>query len=86
MKTPQHFIGCPGVLNTGMFFVVLLYTGVGFFGYLKYGDATQASITLNLPTEQMYVEHRVIFNRGLTQIKQRKRFIVGRVMSRVDSL
>lgn len=49
MKTPTHFIGCPGVLNTGMFFVVLLYTSVGFFGYLKYGDATEASITLNLP-------------------------------------
>ncbi|XP_054274645.1 proton-coupled amino acid transporter-like protein pathetic isoform X2 [Macrosteles quadrilineatus] len=49
MKTPTHFIGCPGVLNTGMFFVVLLYSSVGFFGYLKYGDATEPSITLNLP-------------------------------------
>ncbi|XP_075228556.1 proton-coupled amino acid transporter-like protein pathetic isoform X2 [Lycorma delicatula] len=49
MKTPTHFVGCPGVLNTGMFFVVLLYAGVGFFGYLKYGATTEASITLNLP-------------------------------------
>ncbi|RZF47994.1 hypothetical protein LSTR_LSTR002060 [Laodelphax striatellus] len=49
MKTPQHFIGCPSVLNIGMFFVVLLYTGVGFFGYLKYGALTEPSITLNLP-------------------------------------
>lgn len=55
MKTPQNFIGCPTkaipVLNTGMAFVVLLYTTVGFLGYLKYGAATEGSITLNLPVE-----------------------------------
>lgn len=48
MKTPTHFIGCPGVLNTGMFFVISLYSTVGFFGYLKYQDKTMGSITLNL--------------------------------------
>lgn len=53
MKTPTHFIGCPGVLNTGMFFVVSMYAFVGFTGYLKYGDATQSSITLNLPEGEM---------------------------------
>lgn len=53
MKTPTHFIGCPGVLNTGMFFVVSLYATVGFFGYLKYGDETQGSITLNLPQDEV---------------------------------
>lgn len=52
MKTPQHFIGCPSVLNLGMFIVVVLYSTVGLFGYLKYGDKTQASITLNLPTDE----------------------------------
>lgn len=52
MKTPTHFIGCPGVLNTGMFFVVLLYGSVGFFGFLKYGDAVKESITLNLPQDE----------------------------------
>ncbi|KAF9807591.1 hypothetical protein SFRURICE_008804, partial [Spodoptera frugiperda] len=52
MKTPTHFIGCPGVLNTGMFFVVSLYAFTGFFGYLKYGENTQSSITLNLPQEE----------------------------------
>lgn len=53
MKTPQHFIGCPGVLNTGMAFVVILYAGVGFMGYLKYGPETKASITLNLPVDDV---------------------------------
>lgn len=53
MKTPTHFIGCPGVLNIGMFFVVLLYGSVGFFGYLKYGNKVEPSITLNLPEDEM---------------------------------
>lgn len=53
MKTPTHFIGCPGVLNFGMFFVVSLYAFVGFFGYLKYGDKTSGSITLNLPEDEV---------------------------------
>lgn len=49
MKTPNHFIGCPGVLNFGMAFVVGLYSTVGFFGYLRFGDLTEGSVTLNLP-------------------------------------
>ncbi|XP_034255640.1 proton-coupled amino acid transporter-like protein pathetic isoform X2 [Thrips palmi] len=53
MKTPTHFIGCPSVLNTGMAIVVSLYVCVGFFGYLKYGDITQGSITLNLPHDPL---------------------------------
>lgn len=52
MKTPTHFIGCPGVLNTGMSVVVSLYACVGFFGYLKYGELTSGSITLNLPLDE----------------------------------
>ncbi|XP_063222734.1 proton-coupled amino acid transporter-like protein pathetic isoform X2 [Bacillus rossius redtenbacheri] len=51
MKNPQDFGGCTGVLNTGMVIVAALYTSVGFFGYLKYGDAVKVgSITLNLPS------------------------------------
>nr|CAD7399178.1 unnamed protein product [Timema poppensis] len=51
MKNPQDFGGCTGVLNTGMVIVAALYTAVGFFGYLKYGDAVKVgSITLNLPS------------------------------------
>lgn len=55
MKTPQNFIGCPSVLNTGMAIVVILYSTVGLFGYLKYGNNTEASITLNLPREKLWV-------------------------------
>ncbi|KDR19825.1 proton-coupled amino acid transporter-like protein CG1139 [Zootermopsis nevadensis] len=49
MKNPRHFIGKVGILNIAMFIVVLLYGVIGLFGYLKYGDAVEGSITLNLP-------------------------------------
>lgn len=55
MKTPQDFGGLSGVLNTGMVAVAALYTAVGFFGYLKYGDNVAGSITLNLDPNAMYV-------------------------------
>lgn len=54
MKTPEDFGGMTGVLNTSMVIVATLYTSVGFFGYLKYGDGVKGSITLNLPQDEMY--------------------------------
>lgn len=54
MKNPQDFGGWTGVLNTGMVIVAALYTSVGFFGYLKYGDQVKlGSITLNLPQKDL---------------------------------
>jgi len=53
MKTPSHFLGCPGVLNFGMTIVIMLYSAVGFFGFLRYGEDTKGSITLNLPVTEM---------------------------------
>lgn len=55
MKNPEDFGGSTGVLNTGMVIVACLYTSVGFFGYLKYGEDVKGSITLNLPPNDMYV-------------------------------
>lgn len=49
MTTPEEFRGWNGVLNTAMILVTCGYIAVGFFGYLKYGDAVRGSITLNLP-------------------------------------
>ncbi|XP_064117193.1 proton-coupled amino acid transporter-like protein CG1139 isoform X2 [Macrobrachium nipponense] len=49
MTTPEEFRGWNGVLNTAMILVTCGYIAVGFFGYLKYGDAVKGSITLNLP-------------------------------------
>ncbi|KAF5287223.1 hypothetical protein FQA39_LY16000 [Lamprigera yunnana] len=57
MKTPRDFGGLTGVLNTVMVIVTSLYTGVGFFGYLKYGnEATQGSITLYLPPNEILAQ------------------------------
>lgn len=52
MKQPNHFLGCPGVLNIAMSVVVGLYTIIGLFGYLKYGDNVMPTITGSLePTD-----------------------------------
>ncbi|XP_064482211.1 proton-coupled amino acid transporter 1-like isoform X2 [Ornithodoros turicata] len=61
MKTPASFSGLTGVLNTGMMIVVCLYTGVGFFGYLKYGDEVRGSITLNFPASALNEVIRAAF-------------------------
>lgn len=53
MKTPNDFSGITGILNTGMVIVTTVYTAVGFFGYLKYGEHVAASITLNLDSNSM---------------------------------
>ncbi|XP_026747329.1 proton-coupled amino acid transporter-like protein pathetic [Trichoplusia ni] len=53
MARPQHFLGCPGVLNITMTVVVLLYMIMGFLGYVRYGDEASGSITLNLPTKEI---------------------------------
>lgn len=49
------FLGCPGVLNSAMSAVVCLYTAIGFFGYYRYGDATEDTISKNLPSGEMWV-------------------------------
>ncbi|XP_026809394.1 proton-coupled amino acid transporter-like protein CG1139 isoform X1 [Rhopalosiphum maidis] len=57
MKNPESFGGMTGVLNTGMVIVTCLYTSIGFFGYLRYGEAVKlGSITLNLPAEDLLAQ------------------------------
>lgn len=53
MKSPRHFLGLGGVLNQGMAGVTLIYILLGFLGYLKYGEDTEGSITLNLPIDEI---------------------------------
>lgn len=53
MTNPGHFIGCPGVLNISMTVVVSLYTMMGVFGYLSYGEEAKGSVTYNLPVDQL---------------------------------
>ncbi|XP_023933886.2 proton-coupled amino acid transporter-like protein CG1139 [Bicyclus anynana] len=52
MEKPKRFVGLFGLFNVGMVFIMSLYVLMGVFGYLKYGDDVQASLTLNLPQDQ----------------------------------
>lgn len=72
MQKPQHFLGCPGVLNTAMGTVIVLYAIIGFFGFIRFGDEIQGSITLNLPTgepaaliAQILIGLAILFTFGL---------------------
>ena len=53
MRSADYLRGWTGVLNLGMALVTIIYIAVGFFGYLKYGEEIEASITLNLPSEDV---------------------------------
>jgi len=52
MKTREAFGGWFGVIDLAMTIAMVLYAAVGFYGYLRFGDAVQGSITLNLPCHQ----------------------------------
>lgn len=53
MREPKRLIGWNGVLTIAMVVVVVLFAGMGFFGYLRYGREVMGSITLNLPKDEM---------------------------------
>ncbi|XP_055912997.1 proton-coupled amino acid transporter-like protein pathetic [Eupeodes corollae] len=53
MRTPPHFLGCCGILSQGMCGVTILCILIGFLGYLRYGEGTAETITLNLPVDEL---------------------------------
>ncbi|KAG5682003.1 hypothetical protein PVAND_011399 [Polypedilum vanderplanki] len=53
MKTPKAFASKFGVLNQAMIIIIVLYVGMGLFGYLRFGTDVLGSITLNLPTNDI---------------------------------
>ncbi|XP_054276302.1 proton-coupled amino acid transporter-like protein CG1139 [Macrosteles quadrilineatus] len=56
MDRPERFGNMFGVLNCAMLPITILYTLVGFFGYLKYGQGAQGSVTLNLPNDHLLAQ------------------------------
>ncbi|XP_067003585.1 proton-coupled amino acid transporter-like protein CG1139 [Anabrus simplex] len=56
MKTPKSFGGPVGVLNKAMFVIILLYVGIGFLGYMRFGSEVAGSITLNLPKDEILAQ------------------------------
>lgn len=53
MIEPDQFDRRFGVLNVGIAIVTMLMVAFGFFGYWRWGDAVQGSLTLNLPEGEM---------------------------------
>ena len=53
MKSPENFSNALGVLNVGSAMIVVLMTSLGSVGYLKFGEAVQGSLTLNLAQASM---------------------------------
>lgn len=53
MREKSRFATLSGVLNTSMMLVAIMYFSIGFFGYMKYGTDSAASITLNLPSDSV---------------------------------
>ncbi|GLH03888.1 Proton-coupled amino acid transporter-like protein pathetic [Gryllus bimaculatus] len=56
MKNPSRFLGCPGILNIAMSIVVSLYAVIGVAGYIAFQNGTQASITFNLPENDIMTQ------------------------------
>lgn len=52
MKKPGNFSKRLGVLNVGMVLVTTIFISFGTLGYWQYGEATQPSLTLNLPENE----------------------------------
>uniref|UniRef100_A0A1I8BZZ8 Aa_trans domain-containing protein n=1 Tax=Meloidogyne hapla TaxID=6305 RepID=A0A1I8BZZ8_MELHA len=55
LKRPSQMLGPFGILSSGIFLASLVYSSIGFFGYVAYGDKIKGSITQNLPQHQMLV-------------------------------
>lgn len=56
MKNPSNFSRPIGVLNVGVTMQTILFLCLGIFGYWKYGEATEGSLTLNLPTDEILAQ------------------------------
>lgn len=53
LRKPKDMAGWCGILNWAMLIVTISYGFLGFFGYLKYGDDVKATISLNLPSDEV---------------------------------
>lgn len=60
MKNPSNFSRPLGVLNVGVAMQTILFLSLGIFGYWKYGEKTEPSLTLNLDFEEVLAQSVLI--------------------------
>ncbi|KAH8233082.1 hypothetical protein KR026_003901, partial [Drosophila bipectinata] len=53
MAHPQSYLGIFGVLNLAVFFILISNMFFGFVGYWRFGEEVHASITLNIPRDEI---------------------------------
>ena len=53
LANPDALEGPAGVLNVNAYLYGALYVAFGLLGYLRYGDESAGSITLNLPSGEV---------------------------------
>ncbi|KAH8371239.1 hypothetical protein KR093_006715, partial [Drosophila rubida] len=53
MAEPKKYLGWLGVLSVGAALICVFYAFFGLIGYWRYGDKTEASVTLNVPVEEI---------------------------------
>ena len=54
MSQPETMTTPFGIINVGLSLLFLFYLAMGFLGYLRFGQDSLASITLNLPHDPLY--------------------------------
>lgn len=56
MSKPAAYLGWNGVLTRAAVFVAATYILFGFLGYWRYGSELEASVTLNMPTDEILAQ------------------------------
>lgn len=49
MQNPELYIAWNGVLNSSCLTVLIIFSIIGFYGYLAFGNDVAETVTLNLP-------------------------------------
>ncbi|XP_017058857.1 glutamate transporter polyphemus isoform X2 [Drosophila ficusphila] len=53
MTNPQHYIGWFGILDRAVALVLVSYIFIAIMGYWRYGDEIKASLSLNIPSDDI---------------------------------
>lgn len=56
MKHPNNFSRKLGVLNIGVLILTSFVITFGFFGYWRFGDEVESSLTMNLPQDEVLAQ------------------------------